>query len=376
MRAKAVATILCFQIFLGAIPGTLGAKPSRYLLKSTYTFENRGETPYIIVNDDAEVPLFVNNDRQKATIINASHEILEEIHGVNGKPVGYLNLPSEIEAGGSLAFSVKYLIESGGIKRPIIDPMESKALRDIPERLVDTYTSETETFRLNDEIEGLALELMDGSTDVLEIVTDVLNWVITRITYRNFEVPRYPDETLESLQGDCDDQAILMISILRSLGIPAFLQIGVVFSESISSESSSWEGHLTFVQDGIGWHGWAMVYIPPWGWIPIDLTLTNAKGPLDRIKRAPEYSSNIVTAFNVSEHHYIAESRRSREKLVASEIYITIADVATVNANISFWNSYNIIGAFVIGGTILVGVFMFISKKRPYICISAYPHPC
>jgi transglutaminase-like putative cysteine protease len=68
-----------------------------------------------------------------------------------------------------------------------------------------------------------------------------------------------------------------MISMLRSLGIPAFLQIGVVFSESISSEKASWAGHLTFVQEGVGWHGWAMVYVPPWGWIPVDLTLTNAR---------------------------------------------------------------------------------------------------
>jgi hypothetical protein len=152
--------------------------------------------------------------------------------------------------------------------------------------------------------------------------------------------------------------------MLRSLGIPAFLQIGVVFSESISSEKASWEGHLTFVQEGMGWHGWAMVYVPPWGWIPVDLTLTSARDPLDMIQSAPEYASNIVTAFNVSEQQYIGGSRSSRERLVASDIYIIVADIVIDNADASFWNSYTLIGAGVIGGAVLVGIYVFLSRKN------------
>ncbi len=365
MKAKTAAALLCALIILGAIPGVLGAKPPRYSYISTYTFENRGEEPYIIVEDDAEIPLFIDNKWQRVTVIDASHDILEEFADEDDNPVGLLDLPSEIQADETLVFSVEYLLESAGMDQPSIDPEKSGEISDIPERLVETYTSETETFRRNEEIETLALELAAGNTDVLEVVTDILGWVVSRVNYRNFEVPLYSDETLEELQGDCDDQAILMISMLRSLGIPSFLQIGVVFSESISSETASWEGHLTFVQRGVGWHGWAMVYVPPWGWIPVDLTLTNARDPIDMILDAPEYSSNIVTAFNVSEQQYIGGSRSSRERLVASDIYITIADIALENADTSFWNSYTLIGAGVISGAFLVGIFVFLSRKRP-----------
>ena len=209
------------------------------------------------------------------------------------------------------------------------------------------------------------MEIAAGNTDVLEVVVDVLGWVVSRVNYRNFDVPLYSDETLGDLQGDCDDQAILMISMLRHLGIPSFLQIGVVFSESISSETASWEGHLTFVQEGVGWHGWAMVYIPPWGWIPVDLTLVNARNPIDMILDAPEYSSNIITAFNVSKQQYIGGSRSSREILVASDIYITVVDVAIDDTDTPFWNSHILIGAVVIGGAGLVGVLVFLSRKNP-----------
>lgn len=365
LRAKTAAALLCALLVLGAIPVALGAKPPRYSYKTTYTFENRGDEPYVLVEEDMQIPLFIDNNWQRVTIIDASHDILEELVDEDGNPVGLLDLPSEIQAGGTLFFYVEYLLESAGRDRPLIDPAESGEISDIPERLVETYTSETETFRRNDEIEALALELAAGNTNVLEVVVDVLGWVVSRVNYRNFEVPLYPDETLEDLQGDCDDQAILMISMLRYLGIPSFLQIGVVFSESIFSETSSWEGHLTFVQEGIGWHGWAMVYVPPWGWIPVDLTLTNSNDPIDMILDAPEYSRNIVTAFNVSEQQYIGGSRSSREMLVASDIYITVSDIATENADASSWDSYTLIGAVVIGGAVLVGVFVFLSRKSP-----------
>ena len=363
MRAKTAAAILCTLIVLGAIPGALGAKPPRYSYRSTYTFENRGEETYILVEDDTQIPLFVDNNWQRVTIIDASHEILEEFADEDGNLVGLMGLPSEIPAGESLVFSVEYLLESAGMDRPVIDSSQSGEISDIPESLVETYTSETETFRRNEEIEDLALELAAGNTDVLEVVVDVLSWVVSRVNYRSFEVPLYSDETFGDLEGDCDDQAILMITMLRYLGIPAFLQIGVVFSESISSETASGEVHLTFVQEGVAWHGWAMVYGPPWGWLPVDLTLTNAKEPIDMILDAPEYSSNIITAFNVSEQDYIGGSRSSREMLVASDIYITVADIAIESPNQSSWNNYTLIGVF-IGGAVLVGIFAFLLKRR------------
>ena len=363
LRAKTAAALLCALVILGAIPGALGAKPRRYSYRSTYTFENRGDEPYVIVDDDTEVPMFVDNNWQRVLIIDSSHDIRQERADKDGNSVGIMDLPTEIQAGESLVFSIEYLLESAGMDRPQIDSALSGEIVDIPERLVDIYTSETETFRRNEEIEALAVELASGNTDVLEIVVEILGWVTSRVEYRNFEFPLYSDETLRDRQGDCDDQAILMISMLRYLGIPSFLQIGVVFSDSISSETASRDGHLTFVQEGIGWHGWAMVYVPPWGWIPIDLTLTNAREPIDMILDAPEYSSNIITAFNVSEQHYIGGSRSSWETLVASDIYITVADIAIENADTSFWDSYTLIGAVVIGSAVLVGIFMLLPRK-------------
>jgi len=51
--------------------------------------------------------------------------------------------------------------------------------------------------------------------------------------------------------------------------------------------------------------------------------------------------------------------------LVASDIYITVADIAIDNPDTPFWDSYTLIGAVVIGGAVLVSVFVFLSRKSP-----------
>ncbi len=136
LRAKTAAALLCALIILGTIPGALGAKPPRYSYKTTYTFENRGEEPYILVEEDTQIPLFVDNNWQRVTIIDASHDIREELADEDGNPVGIMDLPSEIQAGESLVFSVEYLLESAGMVRPVIDPAQSGVISDIPDRLV------------------------------------------------------------------------------------------------------------------------------------------------------------------------------------------------------------------------------------------------
>ena len=108
LRTKTAAALLCTLIVLGAIPVALGAKPPRYSYRSTYTFENRGEEPYILVEEDTEIPLFIDNNWQRVTVIDASHEILEQVADEDGNLVGYMDLPSEIQAGGSIVFSVEY----------------------------------------------------------------------------------------------------------------------------------------------------------------------------------------------------------------------------------------------------------------------------
>lgn len=364
MRVKATAALLVLLLLAGSIPTALGGRSSSYLYVSTYTVENRGDDPYLLTEDDATIPLFVNNGWQTVELWNATHAVVREYVDVDGNRMAVLDLPPEVPPNSSITFSVTYKITSTGRPKPEIDPSEAGPLSDIPRSLVEEFGVETETFTAGDEaIRALALRLAANQTTVLGVIGRLLAWLSESISYDNFEVPRYPNETLAWGLGDCDDQAILLITLCRALGIPAILQVGIVFLDNIESDRSSWGGHLRIQQRGVGWHGWALIYIPPWGWLPIDMTLKDASYPLSRITKAPEYESYVITCFNVSRQAYIGDSRRSRERLMASDIYITVSDYA-VESRTGAWGPAVYVALGLSVGAVAVAVIVFLSRRR------------
>lgn len=273
------------------------------------------------------IGLFHNNSWQTVIISNATHPIARRYTDVDGNVLAVLDVPPELDSKSRLILSIGYEIESSDRPEPHLDPNDAGSLAEIPLKLVDEFCIETETFATRDEsIQALANGLVANQTNVLDSVMRILDWFVENVSYCNFEIPLYPNETLLQGKGDCDDQAILLVTMCRTLGIPAFLQIGLVLNEGIENERTAWNGHLHLKQKGIGWHGWAVVFIPPWGWLPIDMTMLNSKDALSRIVESPEYKNFIITSFNVSSQAYIGDSHLSRERLVDSDLYITIRE--------------------------------------------------
>ncbi|MDO5345679.1 MAG: transglutaminase-like domain-containing protein [Lachnospiraceae bacterium] len=109
-------------------------------------------------------------------------------------------------------------------------------------------------FTQDSEAVSLAAELTADITDNLEKVRQIYRWVVRNIDYdydkaMNVSTGYLPDvdRTLKSKQGICFDYAALMAAMLRSLGIPAKLNIG----------------YLT----GDIYHAWISVYLDETGWV-------------------------------------------------------------------------------------------------------------
>lgn len=364
MRQKPVTAIFLVILLFSTIPFAEAAEKKRYILKTTYIFENKAKETYLFTEDDATIVLFVNDDWQTVTTRNSSHQIARYYEDEDGNLLAVMDLPTELPSGTSLFFSIEYVIDSEEMPRPEISAEEAGPLSDIPPRLKEVYCIETETFRRNEEIKSLAQMITAGEATVLGSVTKLIEWMLNNVTYGNFELPRYPEETLRDMRGDCDDQAILLISMLRSLGIPAFLQIGVVFSDNIDSERVSWDGHLTIKQEGVGWHGWTMIYIPPWGWLPIDLTLSGAKYPMEVIFNTPAYASFVVSAYNVSRQAYVGGSRESRERITNSGVYIKVADIAIEESTGLGWVKLVYVFTGLLAGGAFVAYIIVFKRRR------------
>src|SRR4249919_4409278 len=73
------------------------------------------------------------------------------------------------------------------------------------------------------------------------------------------------DYTLHAHHGDCGEQTLLLITLLRLNGIPARWQSGMMFSPT----------------DYWNLHDWGQVYLAPYGWVPMDVTFGRLEGNPD-----------------------------------------------------------------------------------------------
>ncbi len=69
-------------------------------------------------------------------------------------------------------------------------------------------------------------------------------------------IPNLSDYTLHAGHGDCGEQTMLLIALMRLNGIPARWQSGWTFTRGGDEDI----------------HDWAEIYLAPYGWMPVDVT--------------------------------------------------------------------------------------------------------
>lgn len=360
MRARSIAPLLVILILLVQI-APAHAAASNFKYTQTYTFENKGSTPVTLNKDDVAVPLLISNEYQTIMITSSTLSLGTPYSDEDENMLSDPNVGLTIQPGGKITYTIIYQITSSGESVPQLSLSTAGTVSDISFSLISEYTASTETFWANDtEIAALASRLTADEPTVLGKVANLVKWFSANITYANNEIPLYPNQTLQLREGDCDDQSILLISMLRSLGVPAYLEIGIVFNSSISGKDTVWDGHLSIKETGLAWHGWAMVYVPPWGWIPVDLTLVSNSDPLQMIKEAPEYTAPVVSAMKISEQKYASLSVETRQRIISSSIYISSTETAE-GVQASWINPMMILLAVALAAGI---GFMFYTSKR------------
>lgn len=291
------------------------------------TIVNNGSTPVTLEDYYRYFTLFINTSNQASFLLNSTPSILRFFRDEDGMLNIELNITKTITPYSHIQMSTTHRI----VVYEFLNPPEdlsvenSGTLKDIPGSLRN-YTMPVGVWMYNSTwmkyLKDKALELKGDDENVLSIVLKFIDWIGGNVKYPDepLKGPLYPNETLpiEKIQrgelgiGDCDDQANLLIILCRSIGIPAYLQYGCLYFKNVKYYDDSINGHLNFRYHYIGWHGWALVYIPPWGWLPVDLTwrYLTTRNPIDAIVGAAVYQcwktgvpifihGNIINSDNV-----------------------------------------------------------------------------
>ncbi len=93
-------------------------------------------------------------------------------------------------------------------------------------------------------------------------------WVY--ITYVPSAIPHSVTETVKSRRGDCDDMSRVLTELLWFYRVPALMVYGFVVLNLTKPLAGSL-GKLTFVLPNAGPHAFVVAYVPPFGWLSVDL---------------------------------------------------------------------------------------------------------
>ena len=112
-------------------------------------------------------------------------------------------------------------------------------------------------------VKSKANEIVSGVSDYLSVILAVSEWVHDNVNYSLVEPFKSgvigASSTLNSKRGVCDEYAVLAISLLRSVGIPARYVTGYSY------------GNVLGLSD-FGPHAWVEAYVPGFGWLSLDPT--------------------------------------------------------------------------------------------------------
>ncbi len=151
-------------------------------------------------------------------------------------------------------------------------------------------------------------------------ILEAINWIDTNIVYSTRIPPRQPWEVIVEGAGDCDDKSNLLITLLRANHIPSYLEIGLLYlSKDFKYENTEVNGLIHYRFIGGGGHGWVVAYIPPWGWVRMDLTASAAPG-IGRITTAAYYLKPIIIMSRIYGKDYASESAKFTEELKVKKL--------------------------------------------------------
>ena len=229
--------------------------PHRVRMTQTVTVDANavppGETVRAWIPYPQELPGQQDDIRYVASV-PAKHDIAPAT-----APMRTVYLEQAAKAGEKTVFSVTYELTLSAQYRDI-DPDKVTATRITPE-LAPYVAERAPHVVFTDDLRKFSKDVVGEEKNPYRIVQKLFA-AVDRIPWagaREYStISNISDYTLHAGHGDCGQQTLLLITLLRLNGIPARWQSGMVFAQN---------GY-----DNI--HDWGQVYLAPYGWVPMDVT--------------------------------------------------------------------------------------------------------
>jgi len=142
-------------------------------------------------------------------------------------------------------------------------------------------------------VKSKAKEIVGGEENTYWIARRIFKWIIDHLEYERVGGWDVAPTLIKRGTGSCSEYAFLFIALCRASGLPARYQGGTAMRGDEASV------------DGV-YHRWAEVYLPGYGWVPIDPSRGEGKYGADRIGAIGRLSNRLfVTTHGGGDSQYL-----------------------------------------------------------------------
>lgn len=193
--------------------------------------------------------------------------------------------PMEVPAGQKAVVGYAIDAKTSAIRYLII-PEKTGTLEDIPAEIRKAYTVDGSRYRLESAyIQKLAKEIVGDEKNPYWIARKIYNHVISKLEYEMVGGWDVPEVVLERGSGSCSEYTFAFIALCRAAGLPARYQGSIVVRGDDASIDEAF-------------HRWAQVYLPNYGWVPVDANRGDKPSAADQARGFGELANKFLITTN------------------------------------------------------------------------------
>jgi len=157
-----------------------------------------------------------------------------------------------------------------------------QTLDDIPADIREKYTVDGSRYRINSPyMQETVKKIVGEEKNPYWIARRVFDFVIDHLKYEMVGGWDVPEVVLKRGSGSCSEYTFTFVALCRAAGLPARYEGSIVVRGDDASIDEAF-------------HRWAQVYLPEYGWVPVDASRGDAKSPADQARGFGELSNRFL----------------------------------------------------------------------------------
>ena len=234
-----------------------------------WALNNYGPGDIIDLAVSLAVPMTLPNQKL-LTAIEFSTPPSKTVHDRWGQECALFEI-DRLQAGAKATLSYAVEAEVSAIRYLII-PESVGTLDDIPAEIRRKYTADGSRYRITSSyIQNTVGRIVGDEKNPYWIARRIYDFIIDSLEYEMVGGWDVPEVVLKRGTGSCSEYTYTFVALCRAAGLPARYQGSVVVRGDDASIDESF-------------HRWAQVYLPGYGWVPVDANKGDAKSPADRAR--------------------------------------------------------------------------------------------